>query len=90
MIEIFYSPKFSKMYRRLALSMQQAAEEKELIFRSNPFDPQLDTHKLGGKLKGYWAFSIGYQHRIIFSFASKHAVHFHAVGPHDIYQRFSR
>ena len=48
MIEIFYSPRFGKLYRRLPAHLQQSAEEKELVFRTDPFDPRLDTHKLGG------------------------------------------
>jgi mRNA-degrading endonuclease YafQ of YafQ-DinJ toxin-antitoxin module len=27
------------------------------IFAKDPFDPQLKTHKLSGKLKGLWVFS---------------------------------
>jgi len=34
----------------------------------DPFDPQLQTHKLKGKLSGSWACSAGYDLRIIFDF----------------------
>ena len=32
----------------------------------NPFAPQLETHKLKGKLSGSWACSAGYGLRVIF------------------------
>jgi len=34
----------------------------------DPFAPQLETHKLKGKLFGTWACSAGYDLRIIFEF----------------------
>jgi addiction module RelE/StbE family toxin len=34
----------------------------------DPFDPQLRTHKLKGKLKEVWACSIGYDLRLVFEF----------------------
>ncbi len=90
MMAIFYSPTFAKHYRKLPANIKAMTEGKEEIFRQNPFDPQLKTHRLAGKLKGYWAFSIGYHYRIIFSFLSSGEVRFHTVGTHEIYQRFER
>ncbi len=63
------------------------AEAQEKIFRSNPFHPALKTHKLKGRLKEFWAFSIGYRYRIIFEFADDNTIYFHSVGTHDIYQQ---
>ena len=34
----------------------------------DPFAPQLETHKLKGKLSGSWACSVDYDLRIIFDF----------------------
>ena len=34
----------------------------------NPFAPQLETHKLKGKLSGSWACSAGHDLRIVFDF----------------------
>ena len=34
----------------------------------DPFNPQLETYKLKGKLSGSWACSAGYDLRIIFEF----------------------
>jgi mRNA-degrading endonuclease YafQ of YafQ-DinJ toxin-antitoxin module len=53
MVEIYYSPHFIKMYKKLPKQVKLAAEEKEKIFRQDPFGPRLKTHKLTGKLKDY-------------------------------------
>jgi mRNA-degrading endonuclease YafQ of YafQ-DinJ toxin-antitoxin module len=51
MIEIYYSSKFAKLYKKLPQKIKMDAEQKEKIFRRNPFDAQLNTHKLHGRLK---------------------------------------
>jgi len=65
-MKVYYSSKFAKEYKRLPKRIKLQAEDKEKIFRNDPFSPSLKTHKLTGRLKTYWAFSIDYQFRIIF------------------------
>jgi addiction module RelE/StbE family toxin len=62
------------------------AEEKEKIFKNNPFDSRLDTHKLHGKYKEYWAFTIMGQYRILFVFSNNEIVDFINIGTHEIYK----
>jgi len=83
---IRYSSKFYKEYKRLSAEVKKQAEKQEIIFHSNPFDIRLKTHKLTGKLKNFWAFSIDYKHRIIFEFVSEDMIWFHSVGSHQIYR----
>ena len=85
MIEIEYSPKFAKMYKKIPMNIKRLAEKKESLFRINPFDPKLRVHKLSGKLERYWSFSINFQYRIIFSFVKDNYIRFHAVGTHEVY-----
>lgn len=85
-MQIIHSQKFAREYKKLPREIKIQAEKKEKIFRQNPFDPRLKTHKLSGKLKDFWSFSIGYKYRIIFEFKDKDIVHFHSAGNHDIYQ----
>ena len=80
------SPKFEKNYQRLTQSIKEKAKEKESIFREDPFNPRLKTHKLSGKDKGCWAFWIDNSYRIKFIFLSKREVLFLDVGTHDIYK----
>ncbi len=65
-MKIIYTSKFERGYKKLPVHIKNSAEEKEKFFRKNPFDAKLDTHKLHGKLKDFWSFSISYDYRIIF------------------------
>ncbi len=85
-MRIVYTSKFAREYRRLPKKIKLAAEKKEAAFRDNPFQPTLDTHKLHGRFRDFWSFSIGFRHRIIFEFGDKDTIYFHSVGDHDIYQ----
>lgn len=85
-MEIFYSAKFEKEYRKLSPQVKKIAENKEQIFRKNPFDLKLKTHKLKGDLDGFLSFSINQKYRIIFEFVSSDKVWFHSVGDHSIYK----
>ena len=84
-MKILYSRKFAKEYKKLSNHVKDLAEEKEKIFRKDPFDSKLRTHKLSGKLKNFWAFSIDRKNRIIFDFDDEKNVRFYSVGGHDIY-----
>ena len=85
-MEIIYSPKFRREYKKLPKNVKLAAEKKESVFRKNPFDPSLDTHKLHGRLREFWSFSVGFKQRIVFELGDKDIIYFHSVGDHDIYQ----
>lgn len=82
---IKYYSRFERHYKRLPLEIREVAETKEAVFRNNPFDKRLDTHKLHGRLKNHWSFSVIRQYRILFIF-EKSDVIFLDIGDHDIYQ----
>lgn len=84
-MRIRYHPRFRRSYERLPLSVKQSAEAKEVIFRKNPFDHRLRTHKLHGKLKNLWSFSVDRKNRIVFEFADSEII-FLDIGDHDIYR----
>ena len=85
-MKIYYSSKFAKEYKGLPHKVKLSAEKKEKIFRKDPFNPQLKTHKLSGKLKEYYSFSLDHQYRIIFELIEKDTVWFHSVGTHEVYK----
>lgn len=85
-MEIKYSPKFIRQFKKLSKEIKVSALECEKMFRQNPFDPKLKTHKLHGTMQEYWAFSISYNYRIGFTFADTNLIYFHAIGSHDIYK----
>ncbi len=85
-MRIVYTTKFAREYKKLPKKVRLAAEKIEPLFRENPFHPALDTHKLHGRLKDFWSFSIGFRHRIVFEFGNTDTMYFHSVGNHDVYQ----
>ena len=84
--QIEYSTNFVKQFRKLNPQLQKQAIKAEKLFKKDPFAPKLKTHKLTGKLKSLWAFSINYKDRVIFEFMGKGKVLFYKIGSHDIYK----
>lgn len=84
-MDISYSPKFIKQYSRLSDEVKDMAEEKENIFKLDNFDSRLKTHKLHGRLNGYYSFSVNFKYRITFSYYNETRVRFDSIGTHDIY-----
>jgi len=84
--KILYHPQFKKHYQRLAKEIKILAEKREKIFRENPFDSRLKTHKLSGKLKNIWSFSVDKNYRILFIFYKENIIIFLNIGTHEIYK----
>lgn len=87
-MKIIYTTRFKRSYKKLPVSVKNDAEKRETIFRKNPFDHRLKTHKLKGRLSDFWSFSVSYKHRIVFEFDTKNksTIYFYDVGDHDVYQ----
>lgn len=69
-MEVAFSKSFQKEFKK---RIKSTSSEKEFwtkleIFISDPFHQLLKTHKLSGKLKGLWSFSVEYDVRVIFYF----------------------
>ncbi|MBI3949370.1 MAG: type II toxin-antitoxin system mRNA interferase toxin, RelE/StbE family [Acidobacteria bacterium] len=79
---IYVTSHVERRYKKLLAALQALAEEKERLFRADAFDPRLSTHKLKGKLRGLWAFSVTPDIRIVFEFLDGDEVLFHDIGPH--------
>jgi addiction module RelE/StbE family toxin len=86
MIEIAFYPAFIKKFKKRTKNNRILLEklaEKLYIFKSDPFDTRLKTHKLTGELKELYSFSIDYDFRIIFFFYESNKVIFTDIGTHD-------
>ena len=85
-MKIKISSLFEKHYKKLPQNIKAQAKGKEEIFRNNPFNPILKTHKLSGKEKECWAFWINYSYRVKFIFINSEEILFLDVGTHEIYK----
>lgn len=82
-VEIFTLSKFERRYKKLPLRIKIKAEERERVFVSSPFDARLNTHKLHGKDRDLWAYSVDNRYRIKFIFLDDHRVLYLDIGTHD-------
>lgn len=84
--KIYYTKHFNRAYKKSPRNIKPHVIDREGLFRANCFDPRLETHKLGGKLKGFWAFSITKKYRILFVFEGNNEVTFLDIDDHDLYR----
>ncbi len=84
-LEISYSSHFLRAFKKLPKNLRFEVAEREAMFKADCFDGRLKTHKLGGSLKEFWAFSITSAYRIMFAFESEGIVTFVDVDDHSIY-----
>ena len=86
MIRVTEAPAFKRSYKSLIQgrpSLEKTFREKLHYFIENPYNPQLATHKLKGKLKENWAFSLTRKLRVVFSYGEPGVVILEDIGPHD-------
>ena len=86
-MEVSFSDSFKKVFKKRVKSTEIETEFwiRLELFVNDPFDARLKTHKLSGKLKELWSFSIEYNLRVVFYFTKnkpKKAV-FVDIGTHD-------
>ena len=86
MTEIAFSSSFKRAFRK-RIEGRKPLEEKFWkrveMFKEDPHDARLRTHKLSGELQGYWSFSVEYDVRVVFQFASNNRAVFQDIGSHD-------
>lgn len=84
--KIYYTKNFEHRAKKLPIALKSEIAKRERLFRENPFNPILKTHKLKGKLKNLWSFSTTFKERILFEFVNKDKVLFFDIGGHEIYE----
>ena len=83
---IFTTSLFRQKFKKLPPEIKERAKEGEKMFRENPFNPKLETHKLHGKYRRYWAFSVTNIYRIMFEFLGGGEIVFIDIDTHNIYR----
>ncbi len=86
MIKVSFSSSFKRAFKKRIKGKRELKSrfwKKLELFTNNPFEPSLRTHKLSGKLKDLWSFSLEYDERVIFYFSDDDNVVFIDIGNHD-------
>jgi addiction module RelE/StbE family toxin len=71
---LIWGKTFVRSFKRFSKRHPGLMKDVEKTLRllvEDPFAPQLETHKLKGKLSGSWACNVGYDLRIVFDFIKK-------------------
>ncbi len=88
-LEVSFSSPFKRAFKKRIkgnAELEARFWQKLAQFTANPFDPSLKTHKLSGKLKDLWSFSVGYDERVLFYFTDEEKAVFVDIGGHsDVY-----
>lgn len=84
-MKVEFTHKFIKIYKRRFSSNQAIKErfdQRTRLFVTNPQNPVLKDHQLGGKLQGYRAFSITGDIRVVY-YAFEDIAYFIDIGTHN-------
>lgn len=85
MITVGFTPEFFRRLKKLTPQLQELAFERVDLFRDIRNHQRLGVHKLHGKYRGFFGFSINNKNRIMFEWVSGTEVILHTVGDHSIY-----
>ncbi len=80
---IEYSSRFIRAFRKIEPDLQEEIIEKVELLKNVRNHKRLKVHRLSGKLKGIWSFSVNYRIRITFFKPKKNTIVLETVGTHD-------
>lgn len=85
-MHVTYLPKFIKKFNTLPQQLQDEVVEKIELFKDSKNHESLRVHKLHGRFKDCYSFSVNYKYRIIFTWTSDTEASLLAIGDHSIYE----
>lgn len=85
-MKIAFTPKFLRLLKRLPRDLQEDVITKIKLLSDTNNHHSLKVHKLKGRLKGFYSFSVDYKNRVIFEYISDDEIVLLAVGDHDMYR----
>ena len=80
---IEYSSRFIRTFRKMSADLQDEIVEKVDLLKDLRNHKRLKVHKLSGKLRSVWSFSINYRIRATFAKPKKNVIVLETVGTHD-------
>ncbi|MBD2311014.1 type II toxin-antitoxin system YafQ family toxin [Desertifilum sp. FACHB-1129] len=85
-MEVSFSSAFKRAFKKKIKGnpdLEVRFWQKLELFIIDPFEPILKTHKLSGKLKDLWSFSVEYDERVVLYFTDDERAVFVDIGSHD-------
>ncbi|WP_341527053.1 type II toxin-antitoxin system YafQ family toxin [Nostoc sp. UHCC 0302] len=85
-MEISFSSSFRRAFKKRIkgnVDIEAKFWQRVEQFKTDPFEQSLKTHKLSGKLKELWSFSVDYDARVLFYFTEEGNAVFVDIGSHD-------
>ena len=85
-MKVSFSSAFKRAFKKRIKGNTELEEkfwQKLELFILDPYDSSLKTHKLSGKLKEFWSFSVDYDERVLFYFTEDKNAVFIDIGSHD-------
>ena len=82
---IVYKARFIRKYKKLPEALKEETRDKISLFSKHQDHMSLKAHKLKGKLKGFYSFSVNYKYRIVYHYEEKNKVALDNIGDHSIY-----
>jgi mRNA-degrading endonuclease YafQ of YafQ-DinJ toxin-antitoxin module len=85
-VEVSFSSPFKRAFKKRIkgnADLEARFWQKLECFTIDPFDPSLRAHKLSGKLKELWSFSLDYDARVLFYFTDDGKAVFVDIGSHN-------
>lgn len=83
--EITFSPKFLKTIKKLKPNLQAEVIHRVEMLKEEKNHQALRVHKLKGKLKDRYSFSVDHKNRIIFNYIEVDTIYLLNFGGHEIY-----
>jgi mRNA-degrading endonuclease YafQ of YafQ-DinJ toxin-antitoxin module len=85
-MEVSFSSAFKRAFKKRIKgneNLESKFWQKLEIFTSDPYNPSLRTHKLSGKLKDLWSFTVDYNVRTLFYLTEDNKAILVDFGSHD-------
>ncbi len=85
MLEVAYTPKFIRAYKKLVPELQIEVKEAISLLQDQSKHSHIRVHKLHGRLADRYSFSVNYRTRVVFQFLSEGRVLLLMIGDHSVY-----
>jgi addiction module RelE/StbE family toxin len=82
-MQIIFSKKFQKQYKKLSVKTQQQAKHRIQLWQSNPIDPILNLHRLKSEMSPYYSINITGDYRALYEVIDEVIYVFQLIGTHS-------